>query len=396
MSTSNGVHNRIHTLRGEQFRHLQNLRGSRSHLTSTNIHGVPSLPFRLLSLVDPSFKLIDADDLTSPFEHKSTLDLNATDSKSDGTSLRPPAGPTPPKSWMLNTKKDIRGSTSWRAEALSLVLYHLSTNGQTPSTLCGGRSFAAATPRIPSLSLLCLQQFLTICTTSEFCGEVVPGIPPHLRKDLIRFSAVHSPLNNIRLYALWEETGHVDGEMILVGPYATLKDDHFNKSSYDHSSITGIPRNENEGNWDWDNEDTESIVPLSTLILLNTTLSTSTLFDLPPTLTHIALINVSTPIPLHRLPKLCPLLTFFDLSYNSWLGTTFIDGLDAEGRGITGTLGDPQPPTDLTTKAIVDLGRVDWLKWNHLKVLGFRGNYVPDDLVTRVNEKRWDDVEIIL
>lgn len=428
MSPQKNVHNRIHTLRcvpvklpsklpptlisrGEQFRHLQNLRGSRSHLTSTNIHTVPSLPLRLLSLADPSLNLTNNDRTSPSPPPKSTTSPNADDSHPDGTSFRPPAGPTPPKSWRLNTSKDIRESATWRAEALSLVFSQLRGQSQDPDPSSSHlpsassnvydrdeKTYQYVTPRIPPLSLLCLQLFLTTCTTSEFRDEIVPYIPSHLRKDLIRFTAIHSPLSSARLYALWEPYGHTDGEIIVVGPGAVLKDNHFIRS-YSGAGITPPSEHDDtastqEEDWDWDVEDTDTNPPLTVLILLNTSLASSTVFSFPPTLTHLALINLSTPVPIHRLPSICPLLVVLDISYNTWLGANFSG--DGEGRSIVGVLGEPQQPRDPTIKAVVDMGRVDWLRWSHLKVLGFRGNYVPEDLVSTVNEGRWDDVDVTL
>jgi len=184
--------------------------------------------------------------------------------------------------------------------------------------------------------------------------------------------------------------------MIVVGPDAVLKDDHFIRShnrSHPEDALDADASTQ-EGDWDWDTEDVDTNVPLTTLILLNTSLSSSTLFSLPPTLTHIAFINLSTPVPLHRLPNVCPLLVMLDLSYNPWLGANFNGG--DEGQGLSGLFGEPQQPRNPSVKAIVDLGRVYWHRWNHLKVLGFRGNYVPDGFMNRVNEGRWDDVEVVL
>ncbi|KAF9454573.1 hypothetical protein P691DRAFT_692227 [Macrolepiota fuliginosa MF-IS2] len=410
MYSQKGVHNRIHTLRGEQFRHLQNLRGSRSHLTSTNIHTVPSLPFRLLSLADPSLNLTDRDNDTPPLQPKSASRPNEGQSQHDGTSFRPPAGPAPPRSWTLNAHKDIRENSTWRAEALSLIFSHLQSQSPpshtTPTSDVEHRNTHNT---VPSLSLLCLQLFLTTCTTSEFRDEVVPYVPPHLRKDLIRFTAVNSPLSSARLSALWEPVGHAHGEIIIVGPGAVLKDNYFIRSHTGHAgniqfsteddadeAMTTQKPEESEEDREWDAEDTDvdKGTPLATLILLNTSLSSSTFFSLPPTITHLALINLSTPAPIHRLPNICPLLIVLDISYNSWLGANFSSG--GEGQGAIGVLGEPRQPREPTIRAIVDLGRVDWQRWCHLKVLGFRGNYIPEDLAEKVNEGKWDDVDIVL
>jgi hypothetical protein len=175
--------------------------------------------------------------------------------------------------------------------------------------------------------------------------------------------------------------------MIVVGPGAILRDDYFIRS-YGGSGRGVSPQRNNdtvskedeEKDWDWDTDETDTNSVLFTVILLNTSVSLSTLLSFPPTLTHLVLINLSTPVPIHRLPNVCPLVVFFDVSYNSWLG---------------GLL-NPQQPRDPTIKAIVDLGRVDWVRWNHLRVLGFRGNFVPEEFVKNVNKGRWEDVIVIL
>lgn len=389
--------------RGEQFRHLQNLRGSRSHLWATNIHTVPSLPFRLLSLADPSASFTGYDRLSQP---KIITTPDAGESQPDGTSSRPQAGPAPPKSWRLTTRKDIRETASWRSEALSPIFNRVQQRDQTsdilsPSSVAldpQGRSMngpICITPRVPSLTLLCLQIVIATCTTSEFRDEVLPYIPSHLKKDLIRFTAIHAPLTGPKLYSLWEPFGHADGEMIVVGPNAILKDDHFIRLHSRLHPEDADASAQGDGDRDWDaEEDVDANVSLTTLILLNTSLSSSTLFSLPPTITHLAFISLSSPVPLHRLPNVCPLLVMLDLSYNSWLGTNSNSG--NEGQGLIGQLGEPQQLRNPGIRATVDLGRVDWHRWNHLKVLGFRGNYVPDGFMNKVNEGRWDDVEVVL
>ncbi len=72
------------------------------------------------------------------------------------------------------------------------------------------------------------------------------------------------------------------------------------------------------GNLDWETEESTE-EPLLSLILVSTHLPTTILFALPPSITRLALIDLPTPIPLHRLPKLCPMLILLDLSYNKWL-----------------------------------------------------------------------------
>jgi hypothetical protein len=83
----------------------------------------------------------------------------------------------------------------------------------------------------------------------------------------------------------------------------------------------------------------------------------------------MVLINIHNPIPIHRFPKICPLLEFLDLSYNNWLG---------------------QPEEGIST-----LDRVEWTRWIHLKVLGLRDCHVPEDILKKVNRGRWDDVAMV-
>jgi hypothetical protein len=201
-------------------------------------------------------------------------------------------------------------------------------------------------------------------------------------------------MNSARLYALWEPGGHADGEIIVVGLDAVLPDDYFIRSQVGKGSNSTFPgdnvtNSQEPKDWDWDADEADANSLLTSLILLSTVLSSSTLLSFPPTLTHLVLIDLSTPVPLHRLPNICPLIVILDLSYNTWLGANF----DSNGHC---RLKEPQPPWDPTIKAIVDLGRVDWPRWSHLKVLGFRGNYIPDDFVTKVNKGRWDDIEVDL
>lgn len=371
--------------RGERFRHLQNLQGSRSHLSSNNIHTILPLPLRLLSLADPPLDLT----YNGSQSHSIQLRSNTGEPVSEGVSLRPPAGPLPPKSWTLNSKKEAKGTAAWRAEALALVLSHRIDPLAAPWTSDSilpltprNPKFKTFIPRIPSLSLLCFQILLATCTMSEFQDEIVPYIPPHLRKNLIRFTAIHSPLSTAHLYVLWEPVGHADGEVIVVGPNAALKDNSFSRS---HSSDIVIAEGlSKDWDWDWDTEEADRSLPLYSLVFLNTSISSSTFFSFPPTLTHLALINMSTPVPLHRLPYICPLIIILDVSYNAWLSANFVSN---------DRLREQQPPQDTP---IVDLRRVDWSRLNHLKVLGFRGNYVPENFLECVNKGRWDEITVVL
>jgi hypothetical protein len=93
------------------------------------------------------------------------------------------------------------------------------------------------------------------------------------------------------------------------------------------------------------------------------------MFTLPPTLTHLALINILNPVSLHRLPMTCPLLECLDLSHNMWL----VAEKDAEER----------------------LGNVQWSRWHRLRTLGMRGCHVPAESMVEINKGRWDDVQVV-
>lgn len=198
------------------------------------------------------------------------------------------------------------------------------------------------------------------CANAEDLKDLLKYVPQHLRRDLIRYHAIHSPLLEWKLDALLYPEGHADGEILVVGPKATLKEEHFvNDDSQAAADSQGL---------DWESEE-YSRDPVQHLILVSTRLTTSMLLALPPTLTHIALLRIPSPIPLARLTKLCPLLNLLDLSFNTWLH----DQLDAEEI----------------------LEKIDWSRWSHLRVLGLRECYVPLGLLRNVNRHRWDDVSLI-
>jgi len=172
-----------------------------------------------------------------------------------------------------------------------------------------------------------------------------------------------------KLYALFNVHGHTDGEIIIVGPSASLRENHFLRAG--HSSEESGPSRYDEDMeevHDWETEDPSS--PLHSLILVSTLLTTSTLLTFPPTLIHLALINLPTSVPLHRLPKTCPLLVILDLSYNFWLN-------DAVGEATNA------------------LERIEWSRWGHLQLLGLRGCYLSAGLLEKINKGRWDDVEVV-
>ena len=263
------------------------------------------------------------------------------------------AGPAPPKSWTSDKSlQDHRETAEWRSQALSFAASHIN----------GFIDFSQP----PSLALICLKILLAKCSPTEIREDIVPLVPVHLRRDFIRYSAIHFPLSDWKLDVLFYPDGHADGEILVVGPKVSLRDDYFLRGS--HELLHFNPRHP-QPDEDWESE-SPSVKPLQSLLMVSTRLSASTLLTLPPSLTHIALINIHNPLPLHRFPKICPLLEFLDLSYNLWLG---------------------QPGVGIST-----LDRVEWTRWIHLKVLGLRDCHVPEDILKKVNRGRWDDVAIVI
>ena len=272
------------------------------------------------------------------------VELGKVENSSFLSAFKNCSGPVPPKSWTLTCNlEDIHTTWEWRAQALNLIV------GYFESKLS-----------IPPLTQLCLQILLSF-PSAEFAHDIVPFLPPHLRHDLIRYAAIYAPLPDSKLYALCERDGHAGGDLIVVGPQATLRDDYFIRN--------GRPSHSNDVTADWDS-DKSTPEPLCTLILMSTPVAISTVLTLPPTITHMALINLPTPIALHRLPGICPLLEVLDLSYNIWLGLT---SADAPKR----------------------LNRVEWNRWNNLRVLGMRECVVSEEMLRKLNQGRWDDVEIV-
>lgn len=270
------------------------------------------------------------------------------------------SGPHPPKSWVATPAPHIHHTAAWRAQALSLIYTHLQ-----PSA----RSILDSS--VPSLSQLCLRVILELSPhVDSFSADIISFIPPHLRRDLVRYTAVHSPLPNDTLVALFEPEGHADGELIIVGPSASLRGDYFLRNpELTPQSDSDAPRKREESLWDWDSDELTP-EPLHTFVLMSTRLAMSTFLSFPPTITHMGLINLPMPISLHRLPGICPLLVVLDLSYNSWL-------------------------SHATKDATQTLEKVAWTRWGHLRILGFRECHIPHDMHVRVNKGRWDDVEIL-
>ncbi|CAA7266380.1 unnamed protein product [Cyclocybe aegerita] len=329
---SRGVNNLLHNLRGEQFRHLQNVKGSRDHISTLQNYNSQSLPIRLANL-----------------EHDPT---DPSPAPTFSPTVQSCSGPAPPKSWDRPSESLIssRGIVKWRRQALSLVADHL--NG-FPDPF-----------QVPSLALLCLQSILANCTSNaEFKEGVVPFVPYHLWRDIVRYCALQTPLPTWKLDALFDSEGHTDGEIIVVGPEASLRENHFLRH-IPHSTR----KTQEETTWEAEDNSPNSI---TTVILLSVRLTTSALLSLPLTLTTLALIDLPSSVPLHRLTKVCPLLVFLDLSYNSWL----------------------REPA--STDALNSLERIEWSRWGHLRVLGLRDCHVSDEVLKKINQGRWDDVEVV-
>lgn len=267
----------------------------------------------------------------------------------------------------MTTAPDEFLTPTWRAEALSLLYSQLQVR--------------VTQQRILPLSVMCLLPLLASggCTIRELKEDVLPFIPQHLRREAVRYLAIKSPLSAARLFSLYEDEGHADGEIIVVGPNATMRDDyfiqpkHFDKSleSEHPQASTSTSKNEPDSSEeDWDDEDAESPKLLQVFAALSTRLSMSTILSLPPTLTHLALIHLSLPIYPHRLPRTCPLLVFLDLSYNEWLERPSIE-------------------------IVKSVARIEWTRWSHLQTLGWRKCVMFDEMQSNINKGRWNDVVVL-
>jgi len=112
-----------------------------------------------------------------------------------------------------------------------------------------------------------------------------------------------------------------------------------------------------------DNEPTE----LRSLAVLSSPLNAVTLLAFPPTITHLALLDVPYRIPIQRLPTICPLLVFLDLSYNIWLSTQMVED------------------------------EIKWGRLRRLEVVGLRQCFVKvtPRVLLELNRGRWEDVRVI-
>jgi len=349
--TSHQVNNILRNLRGEHFRHSRNVQRVQASLpTPLHVNNLPTLP---INLIYPSAE-DGKQNAAAPSWHHYTRPGRV-------------AGPDPPRSWTTLSSPKIKeadiNSPAWRKHALDLVFSTGNASVRPPGTSASLRSLQ--TGEFPTLALLSLHVIRMECSGYEL-AEIKPYIPPHLRRVLMRHSAINCPLSQIELNAICGEEGHADGELVVVGPHATLRSDHFRRI---HSSTESVPEECAAEESTWDSLATQGSEPsaLFSLTLLSTPL-TFTLNNLPPTITCLALINIPKPVSLQRLPLYCPLVSLLDLSYNSWL-------IPASGEKL--------------------LQDYPWTKLRYLKVLGLRGCQVTSTLLSQVNRGRWDDVDVV-
>ena len=193
--------------------------------------------------------------------------------------------------------------------------------------------------------------------------ELFPSMPRHILREYVRFCAVHAPSflkEDLETLCSIDRAGSVDGELIINAPFA----ESILSRAADSANI--VPND-----WESMSNSVESEPPpvLHTLIVLATTFRPSLISLLPPTLTHIAMLNIPK-IPLHTLPAQLPLVVVLDLSFNPWLSEEF---------GKTASLG--------------------WAKWKKLQLLGLRGCRITEvgacKIRTGVNRGRLTEVEII-
>ena len=351
--------------RGEHFRHARNVQGkpASSSLLSYHAHNQPTLP---INLIYPS---------RAPETRPSWV-----------------PGPSPPRSWRLpptstpsstllpseaKSDIDITNTAAWREGALLPLFSTGVTTSSSSLESARSRLIYPDPSPIPPLALLSLQLIRATFPGADLAG-VVPYIPLHLRRALLRYTAVYAPLSQSELDALCEGTTHVDTELIVVGPHNTLRGRSFRKNDHTteahHDDPSELDRSDSLPNESWDavpTQDSESLA-LRSLAILSSPLSAAIMLAFPPTITHLALIKIPHRIPLQRLPMICPLLVFLDLSYNAWL-----HAFQVVDRGI------PM------------LEEVEWGKLRRLEVVGLRECPVTPKVLLELNRGRWEDVRVI-
>ncbi|KAI0082623.1 hypothetical protein K474DRAFT_1702621 [Panus rudis PR-1116 ss-1] len=377
------VNNLLHILRGEHFRHERNVRASQGRIPTTLSSNSP-LPINQIFGLEA--RRASRRPRNGPF-----------------LSEDPEVEPEPPNDEVAalglfdSGHRDNVQTLEWREFALSvlfsnvpLTLWQYSEEGEGRD-VCSGRQQSR---RVPSLVDLCLQVLLDHCRGPHFGELLVPYLPSHLRRRLLRWTAVHSPLPSSKLFTLCKPHGHIQGELIVVGPHASLPADYFRKDTTELVEQADPPlvAEADDDSWELEESSDDSPEPLVSLALVYTPLAPSTLFSLPPTLTHIALLSLPIPTPIHRLPRICPLLETLDLSYNRWLSHVEVVGGDVEGRVVSVHSGKADRSSESNEKLI---DRVEWIRWRRLRVLGLRECGVGQDIIAKVNKGRWSDVQVI-
>ncbi|KAH9996779.1 hypothetical protein BJV77DRAFT_908163, partial [Russula vinacea] len=364
------VNNLLHTLRGEHFRRTLNSQRTRLGTTalSTSQSVGRSLPYA---------------EIYGPQLHRLSSQALGVDVKDTGITA---AGPIP-RSWAAAATASAKGISegpAWRATALSLFFAQSDDDPASITETAHGRQ-ATTTPcprPCPSLAECCLRVLLEHCCPDsdsddvDTLEELASYLAPHHRKQAVRMCAVRNPLSGAGLRVLLGEGwNHVEGELVLVGNASLLllRPELFRTSArareVGRPHQRGLGREWTEGERGWGESGSEDQEALTAVAIVSATLSIPVLLALPASLTRLALVHLSAPIPVHRLPDKCPLLEFLDISYNPWLAEPAWGGEQA-------------------------LDRVAWGRWAYLKVLGCRDCGVISEELRRVNEGRWEDVVI--
>lgn len=207
---------------------------------------------------------------------------------------------------------------------------------------------------VPAFTLLLLRHLY-----ESYSGRALRDlIPRHLVPIMIRDCAARSPLSQRDLNLWYETDGHVGHETIIVGPAQPNPDWLFKQEN----------RADDDFNW----ECSPDFIGHSGVIwmALSTNLPLNDVFlRLPPSLTHLGLVDIFQSVPLWRLTHLCPLLVVLDISYNKWINSD-----------------------DITTVA--------WNKWTDMITLGLRGydlhTITQMALVRTINKRRWNDIDVVL
>lgn len=384
--------------RGEQFRHAQNVLSKQDRTGRRTVafdYNRPSLPLsQLFGGSDASAGEDIAPIQPAPFRdpgqpghagalaHPPVTLVEGVPTYAYPNGAVP--GPRPPRSWgpLFRSGNSPEYETAWRAHALALFLAH----GPSPPSYLPAPGPAPVQP----LTLACLRVVLAACEDPEDLAAAVLYVPAQLRRELMRWCAVHAPLDTARLRALCAGDGHAAGELIVVGPQGTFRTDIFAPA---HAHIKGRaqgpdPADMREGESEsvgreehWDAPHVfDTPLALTALAVVSASVSNSALLSLPRTLTRLALLNLPQRMPIHNLTRTCPYLEILDLSFNPWLKTD-----------------DNTPGT--STLEFSSLNRVEWRRWRNLRVLGLRECGLGRDVLARINEGRWvdymQDIEVV-